>query len=70
MELISIKHLAAALIYSVLGILILVVAFWIMERLTPENLFKEIIEKRNNALAIVAGAFILAIAIIVASAIH
>jgi putative membrane protein len=38
--------------------------------LTPENLWKEIIEKRNNALAIVAGAFILAIAIIVASAIH
>jgi putative membrane protein len=70
MELINLKYLMAALIYSVLGILILVIAFWIIEHLTPENLWKEIIEKRNNALAIVAGAFILAIAIIVASAIH
>ncbi|MBJ7427778.1 MAG: DUF350 domain-containing protein, partial [Bacteroidia bacterium] len=42
----------------------------IFEKITPENLRKEIIEKQNTALAIVSASFILAIAIIIATAIH
>lgn len=69
-SLINYKYILASVIYSFLGIIILVLSFWIVEKLTPENLWKEIIEKQNNALAIIGAAFIIAIAIIVASAIH
>jgi putative membrane protein len=69
-ELISLKSILGSVIYSVIGIAILVIAYLIFEKITPENLRKEIIEKQNTALAIVSGSFILAIAIIIATAIH
>lgn len=69
-ELINIKYIIASLVYSVVGIIVLFVAFWVIEKITPENLWKEILEKRNMALAIVFAAFIIAIAMIISSAIH
>ena len=69
-ELINLKYIVASIAYSVLGIIIMVISFWIMERITPENLWKELIEKHNIALAIVCAAFIIAVAIIVSSSIH
>jgi putative membrane protein len=69
-ELINYKYIVASVLFSVLGILILFLAFWIVEKITPENLWKEILEKQNMALAIVFGAFIIAIAIIISSSIH
>jgi uncharacterized membrane protein YjfL (UPF0719 family) len=69
-ELINYKYIVASLVYSVLGIFILVIAFWIIEKITPENMWKEIVEKHNIALAIVCAAFMLAVAIIISSAIH
>jgi len=69
-ELINIKYIIASLVYSVLGIIVLFIAFWVIEKMTPENLWKEILEKQNLALAIVFAAFIIAIAIIISSAIH
>lgn len=70
MGLINSHYLIAAIIFSLLGIVILVTAFWVIEKITPENLWKEIIEKQNIALAIMAGAFIIAIAMIISSSIH
>ena len=69
-ELINIKYIIASIVYAVLGIFILVAAFWILEKITPENLYKEILEKHNIALAIVCAAFIIAVAIIISSSIH
>lgn len=69
-ELISLKSILGSVIYSVIGIAILVIAYVIFEKITLENLRKEIIENQNTALAIVSGSFILAIAIIIATAIH
>ncbi|WP_343532380.1 DUF350 domain-containing protein [Pedobacter sp.] len=69
-ELISIKYIIASVVYSFIGILVLIVSFWIIEKITPENLWKEILDKQNKALAIVFAAFIIAIAIIISSAIH
>ncbi|NQX40415.1 protein of unknown function [Pedobacter steynii] len=69
-ELINIKYIIASLVYSVVGIIVLFAAFWVIEKITPENLWKEILEKRNMALAIVFAAFIIAIAMIISSAIH
>lgn len=70
MEYLNMKYIVASLVYSFIGILILLVSFVIIEKVTPENLWKEIIEKKNIALAILAAAFMIAIAIIISSAIH
>jgi putative membrane protein len=60
-----------SIVYSLLGIFILVIAFVIVEKITPRhNLWKEVVEEHNVALAIVATGFMLAVSIIIASAIH
>jgi len=60
-----------SIIYSFLGIGILAITFILFEVLTPKhNLRKEILEKQNLALAVLAGFFMIAVAIIIASAIH
>jgi uncharacterized membrane protein YjfL (UPF0719 family) len=64
------KYVAGSFIYSIIGIFILIISFWIIERITPEDLRREILVNQNKALAIIAAAFILAIAIIISSAIH
>ncbi len=67
---INMKYVVASTVYSLLGIVILLICFVIIEKITPENLWKELIEKQNVAIAVVAAAIILAIAIIISSAIH
>lgn len=59
-----------ALVYAVFGIVILIVSFVVWDKITPYNLWKEIVEEQNVALAILAGLMALGIAIIVASAVH
>ncbi|MBL0133740.1 MAG: DUF350 domain-containing protein [Chitinophagaceae bacterium] len=60
-----------SVVYSFLGIGILLVTFILVEILTPKHsIRKEILENKNMALAIVAGFFMLAVSIIIASAIH
>lgn len=66
----ELKYILASLVYSLIGIAILGVSFWVFEKITPENVWKEIIEKQNVAIAIVSAAFMIAISIIIASAIH
>lgn len=69
-NLINLKYVFGSIIYSFLGILILVIAFYIIEKITPENLWKEILEKQNISLAIMAAAFMLSVSLIISSAIH
>ena len=60
-----------SILYSLLGILILVIVFVLVEMLTPKhNIRTEILENKNLALAVLAGFFMLSVAIIIASAIH
>ena len=69
-DLIQMKYVVASILYSFIGVAILVISFWIIEKISPENLWKELVEKRNMAIAIMAAAFMISIAIIIASAIH
>lgn len=59
-----------SLIYAVLGIVIFIVGFVIVDKVTPYDLWKELVEKNNLALAIVIGASTLGTCIIIAAAIH
>ena len=67
---INLHFVVNSIVYSLIGIAILVTCFWVVEKITPENLWKEILINQNKALAILAGAFMIAIAIIISSAIH
>jgi putative membrane protein len=70
MNIIDTKALIGSIIYSSIGIIILVITFWIIEKITPENLWKEIVQNKNTALALMASAFMIAIAMIISAAIH
>lgn len=60
----------SSVIYSLIGIVLLVISFFVFDKLTPGTLWKEIIEEHNTALAILAAAFMLSLALIISSAIH
>jgi putative membrane protein len=62
--------IANSIIYALLGIVIFVAGFLIVDKLTPYDLWKELIDQKNVALAIVVGAATLGTCIIIASAIH
>ncbi|MFN0105440.1 MAG: DUF350 domain-containing protein [Bryobacteraceae bacterium] len=65
-----IDHFVNALIYAILGGIIYCVAFVAIDKMTPGNLWQEIVEKHNIALAIVIGFMSLGIGIIIAAAVH
>lgn len=62
--------LANSLLYSFLGVIVFWLCFVVIDKLTPYDLWKELVESRNVALAIVVAAMCLGIALIVAAAIH
>jgi uncharacterized membrane protein YjfL (UPF0719 family) len=59
-----------ALIFTTLGVGVFAVAFQIVVKLWPFDLWKEIVENRNIAAAIFAGAVALGICWIVAATMH
>jgi len=67
----AITHpLLSALVYSILGIVVWLGAYFVIEKITPENTWAEIVKNKNTALAIILGSMIIAIALIISAAIH
>jgi uncharacterized membrane protein YjfL (UPF0719 family) len=56
------------LLFAAVGIAAAVVGFKVFDKCTPGHLAKEIVEHRNVAAAIIAGAVILGVSIIIAAA--
>jgi len=59
-----------SILFALIGVLVFWVCFIIVDKLTPYDLWKEIIEEKNVALAIVVGAMCIAIGLIVSAAVH
>lgn len=59
-----------AVVYAALGIIIFAIAFVLIDKLTPYHLWKEIVDDKNVALAILVGALSIGICIIIAAAVH
>lgn len=59
-----------SLVYALLGVVVFWVCFIVIDKITPYNLWQEIVEKQNMALAMVIAAMSLGICVIVAAAIH
>ncbi|MFN7906146.1 MAG: DUF350 domain-containing protein [Pseudobdellovibrionaceae bacterium] len=69
-EYINLKFVVGAILFSIIGLILQWIAFWLFDRMTPGRLWHEIVEKQNIALAITAGAMIIAISQIISSAIN
>ncbi len=63
-------NLLNALIYAILCIVIFVFCFFLLDKMTPYHLWREINEEKNVALAILIGAISLGMCIIIAAAVH
>ena len=59
-----------SIVYALLGVVVFWISFIVIDKITPYNLWEEIVEKQNMALAMVVAAMSLGICIIVAAAIH
>jgi uncharacterized membrane protein YjfL (UPF0719 family) len=58
-----------SVVFAILGFVLLFIGYRVFDALTPTDLNKRIFEDGNVAAAILAGAFVLGLAIIVAMAI-
>ena len=59
-----------AIVYALLGIVIFVAVFAVIDKMTPYYLWKEIVEDKNIALAVLVGAMSIGMCIIIAAAVH
>ena len=59
-----------SILFALIGVMVFWICFVIVDKLTPYDLWKEIIEEKNVALAIVVGAMCIAIGLIVSAAVH
>jgi putative membrane protein len=59
-----------SILYALIGVLMFWITFLLIDKLTPYDLWQELVEKQNVALGVVVAAMSLGISIIVAAAIH
>jgi uncharacterized membrane protein YjfL (UPF0719 family) len=69
-EMVKPAAVLASLVYALMGVTVFWLCFVIIDKITPYDLWGEIVEKQNVALALVVGAMSLGICVIVAAAIH
>ena len=62
--------LITTIVFVLLGLITFALAFFVITKVTPFSVRKEIEDDQNTALAIVIGSIILGTALIIAAAIH
>ncbi len=60
--------LLSTLAFSCVGVFVFGIAFWLMEKLAPFSIRKEIEEDENKALAMIMSSVVLGIALIIMAA--
>ncbi len=63
------RPLVDSIVYSIVGTMVLGLSFYIIEKVLPFSMRKEIAEDHNVALGIILGAFVIGLSIIIAAAI-
>ena len=69
-EMIKPGIIITSLVFALMGVVIFWLCFIIIDKITPADLWRELVEKQNQALGLVVAAMCLGISIIVAAAIH
>ena len=64
------RLIITTIVFSIIGILLFALAFWIIVKAAPFSVRKELEEDQNVALAIVIGSVIIGIALVVSAAVH
>jgi len=59
-----------SVVYAVVGLVTFLVCFLVLDKLTPGELWKELVEKRNTAVAIFFGFLALGMSLIIAACLH
>lgn len=70
MEELAITHLASSIVYGALGLILFVFTLFILEKITHFSINQKIAEEKNTALAIVIASIIIALGMIISSAIR
>jgi putative membrane protein len=63
------SSLFTSLVYGLVGLILLLIGYYIYELITPWSVKEELISHRNPAVGMVVAAFILGMAIVIAAAI-
>lgn len=66
----DVNHLLSATVYTIFGSVAFAIAFKVMNLLTPNDFWTEILEEHNTALAILMGAVSIGLSIIIAAAVR
>ena len=65
----DLSHVPSTLVYSLIGVLVFGIVFWVIVKIAPFSIRKEIEEDQNTSLGIIIGSIMIALAIIIAAAI-
>jgi uncharacterized membrane protein YjfL (UPF0719 family) len=66
---IQLPQIVSTVVYSLIGLLFFVVAYFLIEKLTPFSVRKEIEEDQNIALGLIIGLMMVGLAIIIGASI-
>lgn len=70
-NIVNMHYVINAIVFSVLGLLVFVIGFVLLDILTPRvSIWKELVEKQNIAVAIFLAGVVFSVATIIASSIH
>jgi len=64
------KTIITTLVFTLIGLVFFAVAFWLIVKISPFSIRKEIEDDQNTSLAILIASVIIGIALIIASAVH
>ena len=62
-------NMVAVIVYALLGMILVALGVWAVDRMTPGTMWKELIEEHNTALATVMAGVLVAFSIVIAAAI-
>lgn len=66
----DLRLIILTVVYAGLGFALLMAAYFVFDWVTPRNMQQEIFDKGNVAASVIAGFFVLAIAIVIHAAVH
>ena len=64
------KTFFSTVVYTVFGVIVFGLAFWLIVKIAPFSIRKELEEDHNTAIAILIGSGIIGLAFIIAAALH
>ena len=66
----TLRALIEVVVFSLVGIVVFGVAFFVIARVSPFSIRKELEEDQNTALGVVLGSMIIGLSLIISAAIH